>query len=81
IGFYKFTGETIPAHKAYIDASTVSGSPNFLSIDGDGNTTGIHDVMIESSDADAPMFNIAGQRVGNNAKGLVIKNGKKYMQK
>ena len=81
IGFYKFSGTTIPANKAYIDGATVNGAPIFLSIDGDGNTTGIHDTMIDNADVDAPMFNIAGQRVGNNAKGLVIKNGKKYMLK
>ena len=81
IGFYKFTGAEIPANKAYIDGATVSGAPKFLSIEGDGNTTGIHDTMIDNADVDAPMFNIAGQRVGNNAKGLVIKNGKKYMLK
>ena len=81
IGFYKFSGTTIPANKAYIDGATVSGAPKFLSIEGDGNTTGIHDTMIDNADVDAPMFNIAGQRVGNNAKGLVIKNGKKYMLK
>ena len=81
IGFYRFTGETIPANKAYIDGTTVNGAPKFLSIEGDGNTTGIHDTMIDNADVDAPMFNIAGQRVGNNAKGLVIKNGKKYMLK
>ncbi len=81
IGFYQFLGTTIPANKAYIDGATVNGAPKFLSIEGDGNTTGIHDTMIDNADVDAPMFNIAGQRVGNNAKGLVIKNGKKYMLK
>ena len=40
-----------------------------------------YDTMIDNADVDAPMFNIAGQRVSNNAKGLVIKNGKKYMLK
>ena len=35
----------------------------------------------DNADVDAPMFNIAGQRVSNSAKGLVIKNGKKYMLK
>lgn len=42
-------------------------------------TTGINGV--EADKADAPAFNIAGQRVGNGYKGLVIKNGKKYVVK
>ena len=29
----------------------------------------------------APLYNLAGQRVGNNYKGVVVKNGKKYFNK
>lgn len=31
--------------------------------------------------ADAPAYNVAGQRVGKDFKGLIIKNGKKYVVK
>ena len=30
---------------------------------------------------DAPVYNLSGQRVGKNAKGVLIKNGKKYVVK
>jgi hypothetical protein len=32
-------------------------------------------------DNEAPMYNLAGQRVGNNYKGVVVVNGKKVMMK
>lgn len=40
--------------------------------------TGIKNVTFKASDA---TYNIAGQKVNANAKGLVIKNGKVYLQK
>ena len=43
--------------------------------------TGINNITTEATDANAPAFNLAGQRVGKNAKGVLIKNGKKYVVK
>jgi len=43
--------------------------------------TGIADINADVNDANAPAYNLAGQRVNANAKGLVIKNGKKYVNK
>lgn len=42
--------------------------------------TGISNITADEN-ADAPAYNIAGQRVNANAKGLVIRNGKKYVNK
>ena len=42
--------------------------------------TGITDVKVNKQQNDA-IYNIAGQRVANDYKGLVIKNGKKYLVK
>lgn len=44
-----------------------------------GMSTGI--TSIKSDEADAPLFNLAGQRVDASYKGVVIKNGKKMLQK
>ena len=41
--------------------------------------TGIRGV--EANETDAPVYNMAGQRVGKNVKGIVIKNGKKVVRK
>ena len=49
---------------------------------GDGTGTGIAGVEVKDEvDANAPVYNIAGQRVSKDAKGLVIVNGKKYLRK
>lgn len=42
--------------------------------------TAINNVAAETA-ADGQRYNLAGQKVGKNAKGLYIMNGKKYMKK
>ena len=42
---------------------------------------GINVLKVNASDKDAAKFNIAGQRVDNGFKGLVIKGGKKFVSK
>ena len=43
--------------------------------------TGINHISAAVDSADAPVYNLSGQRVGKNAKGVLIKNGKKYVVK
>lgn len=43
--------------------------------------TGINHISADVDSADAPAYNLSGQRVGKNAKGVLIKNGKKYVVK
>lgn len=43
-------------------------------------STGINGVEAAAADVNAPMYNIAGQRVSKDYKGLVIVNGKKLMK-
>ena len=42
--------------------------------------TGINAVRVGEK-TDAPLFNLNGQRVSDNYKGIVVKNGKKYVVK
>ena len=44
-----------------------------------GQITGI--TIIKAAQAEAPLYNLAGQRVDANFKGVVIKNGQKIIQK
>ena len=46
-----------------------------------GEATGIATAKAEVKAGKAQMFNLAGQRVNNGYKGLVIKNGTKFMNK
>jgi hypothetical protein len=43
--------------------------------------TGISTIMMSSGKSDGTIYNLAGQKVSNTYKGLVIKNGKKYIQR
>ena len=49
----------------------------------DGTTTAIDNVFSDDTQisADAPRYNLAGQRVGKDYKGVVIVKGKKFIQK
>ncbi|MCH5312037.1 MAG: hypothetical protein J1E57_08815 [Prevotella sp.] len=45
-----------------------------------GGADGISEIATAASD-NVPVYNLAGQRVSNDAKGLLIKNGKKFINK
>ena len=44
-------------------------------------TTGINNITTDATLENAPVFNLAGQKVGKAYKGVVIKAGKKFIQK
>lgn len=69
------------AHKAFLRVPASSGA-KFLSFTFGEETTGINGIT--ASDAEqsgTALYNLAGQRVAKGYKGLVIKNGKKYLVK
>ena len=43
--------------------------------------TGINGVTADKLDVNAPVFNLAGQRVSKDTKGILIQNGKKFINK
>lgn len=45
------------------------------------DASSIESIETDQTDANAPMYNLAGQRVGNDYKGIVIVKGKKYVKK
>lgn len=46
-----------------------------------GAVTGISDVQVTKTTTDGKVYNVAGQRLNSNAKGLIIKDGKKMIVK
>ena len=44
-----------------------------------GTESGINTINAEAA-ADAPAYNLAGQKVGKNYKGIIVKNGKKVLK-
>ena len=77
-------GSTIPAKRCYLEVVKDASASNaaFYSLGTNfGETTGISSVENKVEKADAPVYNLAGQLVGKDYKGLVIKNGKKFVIK
>lgn len=94
IGFNLFAGAELKGGKddtsdkaqffiQSIKAPDAEGRLNVIWLDEDGNviegsTTAIEEVKNETEDGAS--YNLAGQKVGANYKGVVIKNGKKFMK-
>jgi len=73
---------SIDAFRAYISVPTALSTAASRSIDIDfGGTTGINEIQNAQSSSAAATYDVAGKRVGKNYKGVVIRNGKKMIQK
>ena len=88
---------SVPAGKAYLNTATTSPAParpddmpGFdgvtlaktlnIYLPGEGEATAIKTVET-AEQQDGAIYNLAGQRVGKDYKGIVIMNGKKYLVK
>lgn len=87
VGFYKLaTTLNLPANRAYLqttEALATNSTGKVSWIFDDDETTNINALTLGRSalNPTQPMYNISGQRVGNDYKGIVIQNGKKYVNK
>ena len=72
---------TIPAGKAYLDATEAGGGARALRIVFGDESTGISAVNSSQFMANGEYYNLSGQRVMNPSKGLYIVNGKKVILK
>lgn len=52
-----------------------------IPIEAISTTTGINNITTDATLENAPAYNLAGQQVGKEYKGVVIKAGKKFIQK
>ena len=68
----------IKGFRAYIAPAAVTSAKPMLIINGVATSI---DKVITNIDKDGNLYNLAGQRVSKNAKGIVIKNGKKIINK
>lgn len=83
-GFYQAAGKKVAAGKAYLQvpAETVTGAKTLTIVWNDGETTGIEEnYEFGTMNSDAATFDLSGRKVANPAKGLYIKNGKKFIVK
>lgn len=85
LGFYQANNKKVAAGKAYLQvraAETVEGAKTLTIVWNDGETTGIEEnYEFGTMNSDAATFDLSGRKVANPAKGLYIKNGKKFIVK
>lgn len=83
VGFYPYSVASAAAGIVYLDPSDIqtSGSARGLTMVFEDETDGIISVERIKMNNDSTIYNLSGQRVGNDYKGIVIVNGKKYVRK
>ena len=82
-GFYKVNtdGSWCGAGTAYLKvADTVVGAREFIGLGDDDETTSINNIGATTL-TNGPRYNLAGQKVGESYRGIVIENGKKFVVK
>lgn len=86
-GFTKYDASKqngLGANTVYFQTAVSAAAPrlNIIWLDEEGNTTAIQKVELENTSINNDaIYNVAGQKVSASYKGLVIKGGKKYIQK
>ncbi len=81
--FYRAKGtEAMKATRAIFRPTTPEAAAKGITMVVDDETTAISGVTTgNATGADAPAYNVAGQRVTDNYRGLIIKGGRKYVNK
>ena len=81
VGFYapSTSVTSIPANKAYLNASAISAAA--IALNFNGTATGVNTVVLGENGVNAPVFDLSGRRVVAPVKGGVyIQNGKKFIK-
>lgn len=78
--YYRIRRDQDKLAKAIKENSAVAKAI-FFNFGGNGETTGIDGIENEAEKNDGIMFNLAGQKVQKSYKGMVIMNGKKFINK
>lgn len=83
VGFRQPKETYVSANKAYIDyVNNAPAAPAFVRILLAGEVTGIEGVQsVQQKATTNAIYNMMGQRVDANAKGLILMNGKKVIRK
>ena len=77
-----YVGKKIKIEFVYISTSTAAGTWEIKNFKvEDKAASGLNTIEASPLNVNAPMYNLAGQRVSKSYKGIVIQNGKKMIKK
>ena len=77
--YFYFPGWKAEENNKLHSPTDTNNSKVFLFVE--GGTTGISDIRTDENHNDGRIYNLAGQVVDESYKGIVIKNGRKYLAK
>lgn len=77
--YFYFPGWKAEENNKLHSPTDTNNSKVFLFVE--GGTTGISDIRTDENNNDGRIYNLAGQVVDESYKGIVIKNGRKYLAK
>lgn len=77
--YFYFPGWKAEENNKLQSSTNTSNAKVFLFVE--GSTTGISDIRTDENNNDGRIYNLAGQVVDESYKGIVIKNGRKYLAK
>ena len=78
----KLTLKPLRAYLQTVAQNNAGAAPMIYIEEPDGSTTAIETVSaVKAANGNDAIFNLAGQKVGADYKGIVIKNGKRFVQK
>lgn len=77
--YFYFPGWSAEENNKLQSSTNASNSKVFLFVE--GGTTGVSDIRTDENHNDGRIYNLAGQVVDESYKGIVIKNGRKYLAK
>ena len=80
LAFYKYTGDTLPAYKAYIVTDSENAETLTAKYFDFGTVTGIDAAPTTSENTAADVYDLSGRRVSHAGKGLYIVGGRKVIR-
>ena len=83
IGFWKFTGTTIPANRAYLKVDNASGIKGFTWLDDADGIRTMNDGQWAMDNEASAVYDLSGRQIVNRQlpRGIYVSSGKKYVVK
>ena len=75
-----YEGKKIKVGFKYVSTDEAAGTWEIRNFKVSTEVSGINEIKADKRDVNAPVYNLAGQRVNANAKGILIQNGKKFIK-